>query len=99
IGFADGTFMLDHPFETDAGSDGYDAILFHAETLGDLGGLERIEPAVGPKTMLWIVYPKGRRDIKESDVFAHGKAIGLVDVKVCKFSEKETALKFVRRKS
>ena len=48
--------------------------------------------------MLWIVYPKGRKEITEAQVFAHGKGIGLVDVKVCKFSDELTALKFVRRK-
>ena len=44
---------------------------------------------------LWIVYPKGRADIREIDVINAGRGAGLKDVKVVRFSEKETALKFV----
>lgn len=100
LGFGNRSFMLDHPFDACLKEDAeYDAILFHAPSLNELSGLHKIKHAVGKKTMLWIVYPKGRQDIKESHVFAHGKAIGLVDVKVCKFSEAETGLKFVRPKA
>ena len=48
---------------------------------------------------LWIVYPKGKQEIKEVDVLAAGRAAGLVDVKVVKFSDTHTALKFVRPKA
>ena len=44
---------------------------------------------------LWIVYPKGRTEIREMDVLRAGRASGLKDVKVIRFSEAETALKFV----
>ena len=44
---------------------------------------------------LWIVYPKGRTEIREMDVLNAGRACGLKDVKVVRFSEVETALKFV----
>lgn len=97
LGFGDRSFMLDHPFDTCLKDEAeYDAILFHAPSLNELAGLHKIKHGIGKKTMLWIVYPKGRQDIKEGHVFAHGKGIGLVDVKVCKFSETETGLKFVR---
>ncbi len=45
--------------------------------------------------VLWIVYPKGRTDIRELDVLNAGRSAGLKDVKVVRFSESETALKFV----
>jgi hypothetical protein len=48
---------------------------------------------------LWIVYPKGKSEIREIDVLAAGKAAGLVDVKVVAFSATHTALKFVRPKA
>ncbi|HVT11143.1 MAG TPA: hypothetical protein VHE55_02665 [Fimbriimonadaceae bacterium] len=99
FGFDDASFLAGHPFESSATGKECDAILYRAPTLAELSALGQIAHAVCEKTVLWIVYPKGRQDIKESDVFAHGKAVGLVDVKVCKFSETETALKFVRRKS
>jgi hypothetical protein len=44
---------------------------------------------------LWIVYPKGKREIKEQQVLEAGKQAGLVDVKVVSFSATHTALKFV----
>jgi hypothetical protein len=37
----------------------------------------------------------GVQHIKESDVLAAGKESGLIDVKVVRFSETHTALKFV----
>jgi hypothetical protein len=42
-----------------------------------------------------VVYPKGRKDITENDVRQAGLRAGLVDVKVARFSETHTALKFV----
>ena len=44
---------------------------------------------------IWVVYPKGRQDIREVDVIAAGKSAGFTDNKVCRFSETHTALRFV----
>jgi len=44
---------------------------------------------------VWIVFPKGVKQIKEGDVLAAGRAAGLVDIKVASFSSTHTALKFV----
>jgi hypothetical protein len=44
---------------------------------------------------LWIVYPKGQKQITENDVLASGRKAGLKDVKVVGFSANYTALKFV----
>jgi hypothetical protein len=44
---------------------------------------------------LWVVYPKGRKEITESQVIAAGRKAGLKDVKVVAFSATHTALKFV----
>ena len=44
---------------------------------------------------LWIVYPKGRKEITESDLLGAGRKAGLKDVKVVSFSPTHTALKFV----
>jgi hypothetical protein len=46
-------------------------------------------------TALWIVYPKGQKQITENDVLAAGRRAGLKDVKVVGFSATHTALKFV----
>lgn len=44
---------------------------------------------------LWIVYPKGQTRITEDDVRGAGLKAGLTDIKVARFSETHTALKFV----
>jgi hypothetical protein len=46
---------------------------------------------------VWTIRPKGSPLISESDVMKAGKAAGLVDVKVVRFSETHTAEKFVVR--
>ena len=44
---------------------------------------------------MWVVAPRGSADVREADVLAAGKAAGLVDVKVVRFSPTRTAHKFV----
>jgi len=44
---------------------------------------------------LWVVYPKGRKEVTEDDVLGAGRKAGLKDVKVVGFSATHTALKFV----
>jgi hypothetical protein len=44
---------------------------------------------------LWIVYPKGQKQITELDVLTAGRKVGLKDMKVISFSPTHTALKFV----
>ncbi|MEA3165559.1 MAG: hypothetical protein QOJ26_416, partial [Thermoplasmata archaeon] len=48
-----------------------------------------------PDGGMWVVYPKGRRDLRESDVLAAGREAGLKDIKVARVSTSLTALKFV----
>lgn len=47
---------------------------------------------------MWVIYPKGIKTITENDVISAGRAAGLVDVKVCGFSDTHTALKFTARR-
>jgi len=44
---------------------------------------------------LWIIYPKGKKQITENAVLSAGRRAGLKDVKVMGFSTTHTALKFV----
>jgi hypothetical protein len=78
---------------------GSDLIFFGAETAADLAHAKTLSPSLDDAGALWIVYPKGRQEITESQVFAAGKQAGLVDVKVVSFSATHTALKFVRPKA
>jgi antitoxin component of MazEF toxin-antitoxin module len=72
-----------------------DAIFYGASTRADLAKLESLRESLAPNGALWIVRPKGVKEITESDVMAAGKAAGLVDVKVVRFSDTHTAEKFV----
>ena len=70
-------------------------IFFAADSKEDLGDLPRISKSMKDAAALWIVYPKGRKDITENNVLAGGRKAGLKDVKVVGFSPTHTALKFV----
>ena len=70
-------------------------IFFAADSKGDLGSLSKISKSLQGATPLWIVYPKGQKNITENDVLAAGRKSGLKDVKVVGFSPTHTALKFV----
>lgn len=44
---------------------------------------------------LWLVTPRGVSAVTEADALAAGRAAGLTDVKVVRFSDTHTAHKFV----
>jgi hypothetical protein len=60
-----------------------------------LGEVTKIAKSVTGAAGLWIVYPKGKKEITENDVIGAGRMAGLKDVKVVGFSPTHTALKFV----
>jgi len=71
------------------------AIFFGATKEAQLARLEKLKAAIEPNGAIWVIRPKGRKEISESAVMAAGKAAGLVDVKVVGFSATHTAEKFV----
>jgi hypothetical protein len=71
-----------------------DLIFFSAEARGDLSRLKALSKSIQKSGAIWVVYPKGQTHIREVDVIAAGKAAGLVDNKVCRFSDTHTALRF-----
>jgi len=72
-----------------------DLIFFDAETQKDLGGLSFLRKSLKPNGAIWVVYPKGRQEIREIAVIEAAKRAGLVDNKVVRFSETHTALRLV----
>lgn len=72
-----------------------DAILYGASTRADLERLVTLKSSLAPNGALWVIRPKGKKEITEGDSMAAGKAAGLVDVKVVRFSDTHTAEKFV----
>lgn len=73
---------------------GGDVVLYAAQSRSDLARVAQLAK-LGAGAALWIVYPKGVETIREVEVIAAGRAAGLKDVKVARFSETHTALKFV----
>jgi hypothetical protein len=72
-----------------------DLIFVGAEKAADLARAGKAAPSLSSAGALWIVYPKGKQDVKEQQVLDAGRQAGLVDVKVVSFSATHTALKFV----
>jgi hypothetical protein len=70
-------------------------IFFAAHSKDALAPLSKISKSMKGAAALWIVYPKGQKQITENDVLAAGRKSGLKDVKVVGFSATHTALKFV----
>ena len=100
LGVNDGAFINDiRPFnpefaERKPAAD-IDLIFFNAEQKKDLARLAQLRKSIAKNGGVWVIYPKGRQDIRELDVIAAGKASGLTDNKVCSFSRTHTALRFV----
>jgi hypothetical protein len=77
-----------------------DLLFYGADSAEALGRIGSLAPRLAPRGALWVVSLKGKAaKVRDVEVMAAAKAVGLVDVKVCVFSETRTALKFVRRKS
>jgi hypothetical protein len=76
-----------------------DVIFYGAEATSELPRIKKLIPSLAGNGVLWIVYPKGRKEITELQVLAAGHEAGLVDIKVVGYSPTHTALKFVRPKA
>jgi hypothetical protein len=61
----------------------------------DLARLKSLKPSIRRAGAIWVVFPKGRKEVREVDVIAAGPSAGLVDNKVVRFSDTHTALRFV----
>lgn len=70
-------------------------IFFSTDTAKELLQVAKLAKVLKGAAALWIVYPKGQKEITENDVIGAGRKAGLKDVKVAGFSPTHTALKFV----
>jgi hypothetical protein len=100
IGNLDADFLAELRAQTKNVSSGKVAtdtewIFFAADSAKDLSQVSKLAKSLKGAAALWIVYPKGQKQITENDVLAAGRKSGLKDVKVVGFSPTHTALKFV----
>ncbi len=77
---------------------GLDILFYGADSPEELAAIGALVPRLAERGALWVVSLKGRAaKVKDTEVMAAAKAHGLVDNKVCAFSEARTALRFTRR--
>ena len=74
---------------------GSDLVLVAMSDRADLPRLAKLREAIKATGAIWVVWPKGRPELREDDVRDFGKTAGLVDVKVARFSETLSALKMM----
>ena len=61
----------------------------------DLARLRSLREAIRRNGAVWVLWPKGRKELREDDVRAAALQAGLVDVKVVSFSDTLSGLKLV----
>ena len=72
-----------------------DLLFLFADSARGLGRVGSLRNKLKPDGSLWIVYPKGRKELTENEVLIGGRDAGLKDTKVASFSPTHTALRFV----
>ncbi len=77
-----------------------DILIYGADDAEALARIGELVPRLAERGALWVVSLKGRAArVKDVEVMAAARLHGLVDNKVCGFSDTRTALRFVRRKT
>ena len=76
-------------------ADGAALLFLPVQERRHLGNLAKAAKKLKGAAGLWVIYPKGKKEITEVEVISAGRAAGLKDVKVVGFSATHTALKFV----
>lgn len=74
---------------------GSDLIFVQIMEPAALGAIAQLVPFLKPDGGIWVVSPKGRKELREVEIITAAREAGLVDVKVSSFSNGLTALKFM----
>jgi hypothetical protein len=72
-----------------------DIIFLGATTARDLAKLGTAAKAIKRDGAIWVVHPKGKGALRDTEIFAAAKAVGLTATKVARFSATHTAEKLV----
>lgn len=70
-------------------------IVLGIEKSADLTKIATAAKSLAPDGALWVIHPKGTDGVKDTDIFAAGKAAGLTYTKVAKYSATHTGEKLV----
>lgn len=74
---------------------GSDIVFLGATTVRDLTRLSVAVKAMERDGAIWVVHPKGKGALQDTEIFAAAKKLGLVSTKVARFSDTHTAEKLV----
>ena len=77
---------------------GSDLVFLLAERAPQLARLGSLEAALAAGGAIWVVHPKGKGALKDTEIFAAGERVGLTATKVVRFSETHTGEKLMRRR-
>ena len=72
-----------------------DIIFLGATTARDLTKLAAAAKAIARDGAIWVVHPKGEGALRDTEIFAVAKKVGLTATKVARFSATHTAEKLV----
>jgi hypothetical protein len=78
---------------------GIEMVFLGVDGPGDMKRLAKLKDTIARDGAVWVAFRKGRKEFGENDVLRLGLESGLVDVKVVRFSDTHTALKYVIRKA
>ena len=70
-------------------------IFLGAENAAALSRLEKAAAAMARDGAIWVVHPKGAAGLRDTEIFAEAKRLGLTYTKVARFSATHTAEKLV----
>jgi hypothetical protein len=78
---------------------GIEMVFLGVEGPRDMKRLAKLKDTIARDGTVWVVFRKGQKTFNENDVLRLGLESGLVDVKVVRFSDTHSALKYVIRKA
>lgn len=70
-------------------------ILFSVERPAELNQLKSMAREIEPDGAIWVIIPKANKNITQANVMAAARESGLVDVKVCSFSDTQSGYRLV----
>jgi hypothetical protein len=72
-----------------------DIVFLGAATVSDLTRLAAAAKAIKRDGAIWVVHPKGKGALRDTEIFSAAKDVGLTATKVARFSATHTAEKLV----
>lgn len=73
----------------------FDAVILRLDPGDEFEPILKARSQIAPNGMIWVIWPKGNKALREGDIRAFALGHGLVDVKVASFSNELSALKLV----